>query len=137
LSSRPNRFWVTDITHIPTAKGMLYLCAVVDLCGKMVLAYRVGNDMTASLVTDTIRGVIRTVKAGSVEVISPAKENDTPVSPKTPLYTGGAFLAGIVLAFVAALLIETFDNTFKSKEDIQKYLGLTVIGFIPSTEVKG
>lgn len=51
----PNQFWVTDITYIPTAKGMLYLCAVVDLCGKMVLAYRIGSDMTASLVTDTIR----------------------------------------------------------------------------------
>ena len=31
------------------------MCAVVDLCGKMVLAYRIGNDMSASLVTDTIR----------------------------------------------------------------------------------
>ncbi len=51
----PNRFWVTDITYIPTAKGMKYLCAVVDLCGKMVLAYRIGNDMSTSLVTDTIR----------------------------------------------------------------------------------
>lgn len=53
--SIPNRFWVTDITYIPTAKGMVYLCAVVDLCGKMVLAYRIGSDMTASLVTDTVR----------------------------------------------------------------------------------
>ena len=51
----PNRFWVTDITYIPTAKGMTYMCAVVDLCGKMVLAYRIGDDMTSSLVTDTIR----------------------------------------------------------------------------------
>lgn len=51
----PNRFWVTDITYIPTAKGMVYMCAVMDLCGKMVLAYRIGNDMTSSLVTDTIR----------------------------------------------------------------------------------
>jgi putative transposase len=51
----PNQFWVTDITYIPTSKGMVYMCAVVDLCGKMVLAYRIGNDMTASLVTDTIR----------------------------------------------------------------------------------
>lgn len=51
----PNRFWVTDITYIPTAKGMVYLCAVVDLCGKMVLNYRIGNDMTSSLVIDTIR----------------------------------------------------------------------------------
>lgn len=51
----PNRFWVTDITYIPTTKGMVYLCAVVDLCGKMVLAYRIGSDMSSSLVTDTIR----------------------------------------------------------------------------------
>ena len=52
---KPNRFWVTDITYIPTAHGMVYMCAVVDLCGKMVLAYRVGSDMTTTLVTDTIR----------------------------------------------------------------------------------
>lgn len=26
----PDRFWVTDITCIPTAKGMLYLCAVAE-----------------------------------------------------------------------------------------------------------
>lgn len=51
----PNQFWVTDITYIPTAKGMVYMCAVVDLCGKMVIAYRIGSDMTASLVTDTVR----------------------------------------------------------------------------------
>lgn len=51
----PNRFWVTDITYIPTAKGMVYMCAIMDLCGKMVLAYRIGTDMTTSLVTDTIR----------------------------------------------------------------------------------
>lgn len=51
----PNRFWATDITYIPTARGMVYMCAVIDLCGKMVLAYRIGTDMTTSLVTDTIR----------------------------------------------------------------------------------
>ena len=51
----PNRFWVTDITYIPTAKGMVYMCAVLDLCGKMVLAYKIGTDMSTSLVTDTIR----------------------------------------------------------------------------------
>ena len=51
----PNRFWVTDITYIPTAKGMVYMCAVLDLCGKMVMAYRIGGNMTSSLVTDTLR----------------------------------------------------------------------------------
>ena len=51
----PNRFWATDITYIRTNRGMVYMCAVIDLCGKMVLAYRIGGDMTSSLVTDTIR----------------------------------------------------------------------------------
>jgi transposase InsO family protein len=58
----PNRFWVTDITYIPTPQGMHYMCAVVDLCGKVVLAWRLGSDMTASLVTDTIRDALQQEK---------------------------------------------------------------------------
>lgn len=58
----PNRFWVTDITYIHTAHGMVYVCAVVDLCGKVVLSYKVGTDMTASLVTDTVRAALKTEK---------------------------------------------------------------------------
>lgn len=48
---QPNSFWATGITYIPTPQGMLYMCAVMDLCGRMVLAYRIGSDMAASLVT--------------------------------------------------------------------------------------
>lgn len=55
---QPNKFWVTDITYIPTPNGMLYLCAVLDLCGKVVLSWRIGNDMTSALVTNTIRDAI-------------------------------------------------------------------------------
>ena len=57
-----NRFWVTDITYIPVAGKMFYLCTVMDLCGKMVLAYRIGDDMTASLVTDTVRDALQKEK---------------------------------------------------------------------------
>ena len=41
---------------------MLYLCAVIDLCGRYVLGYRIGHDMTASLVTDTLRDVLQQEK---------------------------------------------------------------------------
>ena len=60
--SSPNKFWVTDITYIPIPNKMLYMCAVLDLCGKMVLSYRIGDDMTSSLVTDTIRDAIQREK---------------------------------------------------------------------------
>ena len=60
--SSPNKFWVTDITYIPIPNKMLYMCAVLDLCGKMVLSYRIGDDMTSSLVIDTIRDAIQREK---------------------------------------------------------------------------
>ena len=52
--TEPNRFWATDITYIPTRKGMAYLCAVIDQCGKMALSSRIGTDMTSSRVIDAI-----------------------------------------------------------------------------------
>ena len=54
----PNRFWATDITYIPIPGKMLYMCAVLDLCGRAVLAWRIGDDMTTSLVTDTVRDAL-------------------------------------------------------------------------------
>lgn len=58
----PNRFWATDITYIPIPGKMLYMCAVLDLCGKVVLAWKIGADMCSSLVTDTIRDAMQQEK---------------------------------------------------------------------------
>ena len=38
------------------------MCAVLDLCGRAVLAWRIGSDMTSSLVTDTVRDALRQEK---------------------------------------------------------------------------
>ena len=55
---QPNKFWTTDITYIPIPGKMLYMCAVLDLCGRAVLAWRIGDDMSSSLVTDTVRDAL-------------------------------------------------------------------------------
>lgn len=60
--AQPNQFWVTDITYIPIPGSMLYMCAVLDLCGKVVLAWKIGSDMSSSLVTDTIREALKQEK---------------------------------------------------------------------------
>ena len=59
---RPNQFWVTDITYIPIPGSMLYMCAVLDLCGKVVLNWKIGSEMSSSLVTDTIREALQQEK---------------------------------------------------------------------------
>lgn len=80
--------------------------------------------------------IIKTVKAGSVEIISEAKAEDKPVSPNTFLYTVAAFMAGAVVSFIAAFILESLNNKIMSDEDIQKHLGFTVVGIIPSYEEK-
>ena len=59
---RPNQFWVTDITYIPIPGSMLYMCAVLDLCGKVVLNWKISSEMSSSLVTDTIHEALKLEK---------------------------------------------------------------------------
>ena len=35
--------WVTDITYIITPLRTYYLCVVMDLCGRYIVAYRLGT----------------------------------------------------------------------------------------------
>ena len=75
--------------------------------------------------------IIRTVKAGSVEVVSYPKLNNTPVSPKKTrnlalcLFGGAAAAAGIII------LRELLDNTVKTDQDVRDKIGLPVLGVIP------
>jgi capsular polysaccharide biosynthesis protein len=80
--------------------------------------------------------IIKTVKAGSVEIISPAKSSDIPVSPNIRLYTAIALIIGIVISVLISFVMEMFDNSISSEEDVKKYLKLAVIGIIPSVESK-
>jgi putative transposase len=38
--TRPNQVWATDITYIPTARGFVYLIAIVDWFSRRVLSWR-------------------------------------------------------------------------------------------------
>ena len=56
---KPNQFWVTDITCIPIPGSMLYMCAVLDLCGKVVLNWKISSEMSSSLVADALRDALQ------------------------------------------------------------------------------
>ena len=42
-----------------------------------------------------------------------------------------AFILGLLIAVGLAFVIEYFDDTVKSADDVERYLGLTVLGTIP------
>jgi len=54
MQSKVNYRWVTDITYIITPHRTYYLCVIMDLCGRYIVAYRLSSEMTASLVSDTV-----------------------------------------------------------------------------------
>lgn len=57
--SEPNRSWVTDITFIPTRKGWLYLCAVVDLYSRAVIGWSMSSRMKSELVSGAMQMAIQ------------------------------------------------------------------------------
>lgn len=75
------------------------------------------------------------VEAGSVKVISEARVGDAPVSPRKLQNLAISMLIGLVVSVGIAFLRELLNNTFKTDEDIQKHLGLAVLGVIPEIEV--
>jgi transposase InsO family protein len=59
IADRPNAKWVTDISYIHTAQGVLYLSMIRDLYDNSIVAYKTGTEQTVNLVLNTIREAIR------------------------------------------------------------------------------
>lgn len=100
--------------------------------GNPQLAKNIANDI-ARVAPDVI---IKTVKAGSVEIVSDAKLDSHPVFPSTTLFAVCGFLIGLIGSFLIVLVRELLDNTFDSDDDVEKRLGISVIGVIPAINTK-
>jgi putative transposase len=57
--NRVNQVWSTDITYIPTAKGFIYLTAVIDWFSKKILSYRVSNSMDKSFCIEVLNDALQ------------------------------------------------------------------------------
>jgi len=53
-SKAPNQSWVTDITHIRTHEGWLYLAVVVDLFSRRIIGWSMQSRITKDLVLDAL-----------------------------------------------------------------------------------
>lgn len=81
--------------------------------------------------------IVKAEEIVGVENVSVVDYADVPASPIKPnkkrnVVIGG--LLGIMLGAGIIFLIEFFDNTIKNAEDVQKYLGLNIMGEIPTFE---
>ena len=54
-ADKPNQKWVTDISYIHTAQGVLYLSIIRDLYDNSIVAYKTSTTQNVSLVLNTIK----------------------------------------------------------------------------------
>ena len=79
----------------------------------------------------TQEGIEIQVPSTPVEIIDPAEPPKTHVSPNLFLNLVLSLLAGFVAGIGLAYFIEYLDTSVKTVDDVERYLGLSVLGVIP------
>ena len=75
------------------------------------------------------------VPNGNIQIIESVELPEEPVSPNKKMNIAIAFLLGLMVSVGLALLLEFLDNTFKTKEQVERELEIPVLGTIP--QVRG
>ena len=71
------------------------------------------------------------MELGDIKIIDQALIPKNPIKPRKTLNFAIGGVLGLMLGVMLVFFLEFLDNTFKSKEDIEKYLELPVLGTIP------
>ena len=76
-------------------------------------------------------GVSTSLKAANIRVVDPAYPPKRPVRPRILLNLSLALLFGMALGVGGAFLQEHLDNTFKTADEIERFLHLSVLASVP------
>ncbi|MCB2306049.1 capsular biosynthesis protein [Clostridium estertheticum] len=68
---------------------------------------------------------------GDIQVMDKAVIPLKPISPNKKLNLAIGLFLGLMLSLGVVFLLEYMDNTIKTESDVEKYLGLPVLGVIP------
>ncbi|HAT4315640.1 TPA: capsular biosynthesis protein [Clostridium perfringens] len=106
------------------------------------LSFKGGNPkevlkLTEALTNEFISESKELIPNGNVQVIQKAQLPEHPVSPNKKLNILIAFVLGLMVGVGVVLLLEYLDNTFKSREELEKTLELPIIGTIPDYDNMG
>ncbi len=66
-----------------------------------------------------------------IKIVDAARKPDHPIPKNETRYYILAVIMGLLLGFGLALIIEFNDTTIKSNEDVERYLGISILGTIP------
>ena len=79
-------------------------------------------------------GVSTSLKAANIRVVDPAYPPKRPVRPRILLNLSLALVFGVALGIGGAFLQEHLDNTFKTADEIERFLHLSVLASVPAVQ---
>ncbi len=89
------------------------------------------QNMLAEKITQTQIAKSMDMGETSINIASPALVPANPVKPNKQMNIAVALVLGLMVAVGLVFVLEFMDNTIKSPDDVQKHLGLAVVGSIP------
>lgn len=94
-------------------------------------------NLLAEKITQT--QITKSVNLGetSLQVVSAAIVKENPVKPNKKLNLAIAGVLGLFISLGAAFVLNLFDNKLSTKEDIEKFLQIPVLGEIPTFSENG
>jgi succinoglycan biosynthesis transport protein ExoP len=81
-------------------------------------------------------GVAGGLENSNVRIIEDATPPGAPIRPRKAWNLALSIVAGLVLAFGVAFGLEYLDRTVKTPDDVERYLGLSVIGIVPAFDAR-
>lgn len=78
-----------------------------------------------------IRRVVEWINIENVQILDRAVVPSNPIKPRPALNIAIAMVLGLMVGVGIVFLLEFLDNTFKGPDDVEKKLGLPVLGSVP------
>ncbi|WP_294358152.1 Wzz/FepE/Etk N-terminal domain-containing protein [uncultured Clostridium sp.] len=132
---------IKNVNTIKTTGQVLGNITVTPIANTQILQVKYKDDDSKeakeilSAITNEFINTSKTlVTNGNVKVIESVEEPKTPVTPKKYLNISMGIVIGLLAGVGISILLETVDNTFKDRDEIERVVGIPVIGIIPNQE---
>lgn len=90
------------------------------------------RDIANAIPTVFTKEVKRITKANSVEVIDKAIAPENPIKPNKVMNIAIAAVLGVMIGLFIVFILEYMDNKIKTPQDIEKHIGLPILGVVPN-----
>ena len=129
---------VTKLFMTPVYTSTTKMYVVSNTADTRILSISVENESPklAKEIADAVResASVQITQITDADAVNMVEEGNLPKNPTSPNTMKNAMLGGILgifLALGAIVLIYILDDTIKTPDDVERYLGLTVLTSIP------